>query len=154
MAKIMEWDVPVEGSIYRVTCQRRGNQYDFRLNDEPLYRLYADPEQMCEQDVRIGGKRCQVVVYEGVPDVVVDGILMGVDAAEKKAAKRRKLSCILVGILFMCVGVFAAFTYTAMTIVGQPVVGGFMSVVFGAVFFIVGMILLFSVRKKEKKYGL
>jgi hypothetical protein len=41
-----------------------------------------------------------------------------------------------------------------MTIVGQPVVGGFMSVVFGAVFFIVGMILLLSVRKKEKKYGL
>ena len=154
MAKIMEWDVPVDGTVYHVTCQRRGNQYDFKLEDEPLYRLYADPAQMCEQDVRIGGKRCQVVVYEGVPDVVVDGILMGVDATEKKNAKRRKVINIVVGILFMCVGLFAAFTYTAMTIVGQPVVGGFMSVVFGGMFFVVGIILLLSARKKENKYGM
>ena len=154
MANIMEWDVPVEGSIYHITCQRRGNQYDFKLVGEPLYRLHADPEQMCEQDVRIGGKRCQVVVYEGVPDVVVDGILMGVDAMEKKNAKRRKIVSILVGVLFVCVGLFAAFTYTAMTIVGQPVVGGFMSVVFGAMFFVVGIILLVTARKKENKYGL
>ena len=154
MAKIMEWDVPVNGTIYHITCQRRENQYDFKLEGEPLYRLHADPEQMCEQDVRIGGKRCQVVVYEGVPDVVVDGILMGVDAAEKKNAKRRKVVSILAGILFMCVGLFAAFTYTAMTIVGQPVVGGFMSVVFGAMFFVVGIILLVTARKKENKYGL
>lgn len=154
MAKIMEWEVPVDGTIYHVTCQRRGSQYDFRLDDEPLYRLYADPERMCEQDVRIGGKRCQVVVYEGVPDVVVDGILMGVDAAEKKNAKRRKVISILVGILFMCVGLFAAFTYAAMTIVGQPVVGGFISVIFGAMFFVVGIILILSTRKKENKYDL
>ena len=154
MAKIMEWDVPVEGTIYHITCQRRGNQYDFKMESEPLYRLHADPEQMCEQDVRIGGKRCQVVVYEGVPDVVVDGILMGVDAMEKKNAKRRKIVSILVGILFVCVGLFAAFTYTAMTVVGQPVVGGFMSVVFGAMFFVVGIILLVTARKKENKYGL
>jgi hypothetical protein len=153
MAKIMEWDVPVEGTIYHITCQRRGNQYDFKMEGEPLYRLHADPEQMCEQDVRIGGKRCQVVVYEGVPDVVVDGILMGVDAMEKKNAKRRKIVSILVGVLFVCVGLFAAFTYTAMTVVGQPVVGGFMSVVFGAMFFVVGIILLISARKKENKYG-
>ena len=154
MAKIMEWDVPVNGTIYHITCQRRENQYDFKLEGEPLYRLHADPEQMCEQDVRIGGKRCQVVVYEGVPDVVVDGILMGVDAMEKKNAKRRKIVSILVGVLFVCVGLFAAFTYTAMTIVGQPVVGGFMSVVFGAMFFVVGIILLVTARKKENKYGL
>ena len=154
MAKIMEWDVPVDGTVHHVTCQRRGNQYDFKLDDEPLYRLYADSEQMCEQDVRIGGKRCQVVVYEGMPDVVVDGILMGVDAAEKKNAKRRKIISVLVGILFMCVGLFAAFTYTAMTVTGQPVVGGVMSVVFGALFFVVGMILLITARKKENKYSL
>ena len=154
MAKIMEWDVPVKDTVYHVTCQRRGNQYDFKLDDEPLCRLYADPEQMCEQDVRIGDKRCQVVVYEGVPDVVVDGILMGVDAAEKKNANRRKVISILVGILFMCVGLFAGFTYTAMTITGQSVVGGFMSVVFGALFFVVGIILLLSARKRDNKYGL
>ena len=95
-----------------------------------------------------------MVVYEGVPDVVVDGILMGVDAMEKKNAKRRKIVSILVGILFVCVGLFAAFTYTAMTVVGQPVVGGFMSVVFGAMFFVLGIILLVTARKKENKYGL
>lgn len=154
MAKIMEWNVPIEGSVYCITCQRRGNQYDFKLDDEPLYRLHADPEEMCEQDVIIGGKRCQVVVYEGVPDVVVDGILMGVDAAEKKNAKRRKVISILAGILFMCVGLFAAFTYTAMTVTDQPVVGGFMSVVFGAMFFAVGVVMLLSARKKKNKYDL
>ena len=42
----------------------------------------------------------------------------------------------------MCVGLFAACTYAAMTVTGQPVVGGFMSVVFGALFFVVGIILL------------
>lgn len=154
MAKLMEWEVPVDGTVYHITCQRRGNQFDFKLDEEPLYRLYADPEQMCEQDVRIGGKRCQVVVYEGVPDVVVDGILMGVDAAEKKSARRRKIISIMVGILFMCVGLFAAFSYTAMTVVGQPVVGGVMSLIFGAMFFVVGIVLLLTARKKNNKYDL
>lgn len=154
MAKLMEWEVPVDGTVYHITCQRRGNQFDFKLDEEPLYRLYADPEQMCEQDVRIGGKRCQVVVYEGVPDVVVDGILMGVDAAEKKSARRRKIISIMVGILFMCVGLFAAFSYTAMTVVGQPVVGGVMSLIFGAMFFVVGIVLLRTARKKNNKYDL
>lgn len=154
MAKLMEWEVPVDGTVYHITCQRRGNQFDFKLNEEPLYRLYADPEQMCEQDVRIGGKRCQVVVYEGVPDVVVDGILMGVDAAEKKSARRREIISIMVGILLMCVGLFAAFSYTAMTVVGQPVVGGVMSLIFGAMFFVVGLVLLLTARKKNNKYDL
>lgn len=154
MAKILEWDVPVNGTTYHITCQRRGNQYDFKMDGESLYRLYAEPDQMSEQNVYIGGKRCQVVVYEGVPDVVVDGILMGVDAAEKKNAKRRMLISIVLGILFIGVGLFSAFTYTAMTVTGQPVVGGVMSLVFGMLFFVVGIILLLSTRKKENKYGL
>ena len=153
MAKTYSWDVPVNGTAYQITCQQRGSQYDFTLDGEPLYRLYAEPEQMSEQNVYVGGKRCQVVVYEGIPDVVVDGILMGVDAAEKKNAKRRKLISILLGIVFIGVGLFAAFTYTAMTVTGQPVVGGVMSLVFGVMFFVVGMILIFSTRKKENNYG-
>ena len=153
MAKMHSWEVPVNGTVYHISCQRHGNQYDFTMDGESLYRLHAEPEQMSEQNVIIGGKRCQVVVYEGVPDVVVDGILMGVDAAEKKSAKRRKLVSILVGILFIGIGLFAAFTYTAMTVTGQTVVGGVMSLFFGVMFFVVGIVLLVSTRKKGNKYG-
>ncbi len=151
MAKVNSWEVPINGTVYHITCEVRGHQYDFQLDGEHLQRIQGSEEEMQERDVIIGGKRCQVVVYYGVPDVVVDGILMGVEAADRRAEKRRRVTSLLLGILLVCVGTFAVFSYAVMTLAGQSVTGGVFSAVFGLVFAGAGVWLLLSLRVKDAK---
>lgn len=146
MAKVHEWEVPVDGTVYHISCQERGNQYDFRLDGEHLQRLIAGSDEMREQNVTIGGKRCQLVVYDGVPDVAVDGILVGVDAAERRAEKRRRLTSILLGILLVCLGTLAVFSYALMTLAGQTFFGGVFPLIFGIAFAAAGVWLLLRSR--------
>ncbi len=153
MAKKQEWEVPVNGKLYHVTCESRGNQFDFLLDGELLQRVWGSADEMHEQDVRIGGKVCQVAVYYGVPDVVVDGILMGVEAAERRNEKRRRQFALILGILLMCVGTFAVFSFTAMTLAGQSVTGGVFSLVFGMFFAGAGVWLLLRQRGKGGNEG-
>ena len=154
MAKNYSWDVTINETDYHIDCQRRGTQFDFKVDGEYLYRLHANPEQIVEQNVVIGGKRCQVAVYDGIPDVIVDGIMTGVEAREEKNDRSRKIICVVGGLLLICIGLFASFSYAAMTITGTPVLGGAMAAVFGALFIIAGVVLVLSARKKKNQYGL
>lgn len=153
MAKNYSWDLTINEKDYHIDCQRRGTQFDFRLDGEYLYRLHAEPQQMIEQNVLIGGKRCQVAVYYGDPDVIVDGVMTGVEAKEKKNAKNSKFLCAIGGIFLICVGLFAAFSYIAMTVAGVSVLGGPMSAVFGGVFVVLGIIMLLRAIKKENNFA-
>lgn len=154
MAKNYSWKVSIEGSDYQIDCQRRGTQFDFKVDGEYLYRLHAHSEQIVEQNVMIGGKRCQVAVYDGIPDVIVDGIMTGVEARDEKSAKSRRIMSVVGGILLILVGLFASFSYAAMTIAGTAVLGGAMTAVFGALFIVAGIILVLSARKQKIQYGL
>lgn len=153
MAKNYSWEITISETDYHIACQQRGMQFDFCVDGEFLCCLHAKPDQITEQNVIIGGKCCQVAAYEGVPDVIVDGILTGVEAKEKKNAKKRRILGALGGVFLICIGLFVVFSYVTMTMADVSVVGGAMSAVFGGVFFVVGIILLLSARKKENKYG-
>lgn len=149
MSKNYEWDVPVDGEIYHVSCRISRNKYDFYQDNNHVGRIWGDDTEMREQDVTIGGKRCQIVVYDGIPDICVDGILQGAVEEERKKEKMHRIAYLVLGILLVCFGMVSMLSFTLLTLAGQAVFGGVFAPVFGLGFVAAGVWLLLSVKNRK-----
>ena len=147
------WQIDVDGQAHEVRCTQQKTLFDVYVDGELVTRV---PRQMrnsdedSEYDLRIGGKRCQFVVYDGEPDVAVDGILQGVEEEMHRKEVRNRLLLFFGGIFVTLISSLAVFLWNVFRIAGQPIFGGYVSLVF-ILFFVVGGILMVAFSLKKKK---
>lgn len=156
MEKQLKWDVIVDGEEYTVQCVTQKTLFEVYVDGEVAIRVprkMKNDDTDSEYDLRIGGKRCQFVVYDGVPDVCVDGILLGVQREMDEKAKRNRWLMVLGGIFSIITSSYATFLWVIYEIGGNPIFGGVLSLIFIQIFFFGGIALvLAALRKKKREY--
>ena len=80
MAKDAIWNIRVDGIRHEILARDRGNGFDIYVDEEFRYNIRSDINLDIEEDLTVGSKRCRMVVYRGVPDLAVDGILLDAEA--------------------------------------------------------------------------
>lgn len=149
MKKELFWLVKVEGSRHEVTCEDKGNSFDVYVDGEFRFNIRSDINLDIEEDLTVGSKRCRMVVYRGVPDLAVDGILMDAEAQIRRQEKRSKILTIVSGIGITLLGLFAMWMWTAMELSGQDFYFGAFGPIFAALVSLVGVVLtIYGIRKK------
>lgn len=149
MSKEYVWNIRVEGTRHEVCLKDRGNCFDVYVDEEFRYPIRSDINLDVEEDLTIGGKRCRVVVYRGVPDLAVDGILLNAQADIVRADRRSRILAVLAGILMMVIATVAIWAWTFIYASGQTHFGGIIGPVFAAAMFAAGVWLVVrTVRKK------
>ena len=149
MAKEFTWDLRVEGTRHEVLARDRGNSFDIYVDEEFRFNVRSDLNLDIEEDLSVGSKRCRIVVYRGVPDLAVDGILMNAEAQLLKNDRRNKRLTIFGGLLLMVLGVIAMWAWTIIYAGGETHFGGFMGPVFAALSFGAGIALVIYTMKKR-----
>ncbi len=142
------WLVKVDGVRHEVRAQDRGNSFDVYVDEGFRFNIKSDLNLNVEEDLTVGSKRCRFVVYEGIPDLSVDGILLNADAAIVRSEKRGKLLTLTGGIVMILVGLFAFYNWMALTAVGEAYFGGIFAPIFSLGFTGVGIWLVIQSRKK------
>ena len=149
MAKEFTWDQRVDGTRHEVLARDRGNSFDIYVDEEFRFNVRSDLNLDIEEDLSVGSKRCRIVVYRGVPDLAVDGILMNAEAQLLKNDRRNKRLTIFGGLLLMVLGVIAMWAWTIIYAGGETHFGGFMGPVFAALSFGAGVALVIYTMKKR-----
>ena len=139
MAKDGIWNIRVDGTRHEILARDKGNSFEVR----------SDINLDIEEDLTVGSKRCRIVVYRGVPDLAVDGILMNAEAQLVKEERRSRLLTILAGVFLMGLGVLAIWAWTLIYASGETHFGGFMGPVFAAAAFAAGVWLIIRTVKKR-----
>ena len=149
MAKEYLWNIRVNGIRHEVLARDRGNSFDIYVDEEFRFNVRSDINLDIEEDLSVGSKRCRIVVYRGVPDLAVDGILMNAEAQLLKNDRRNKRLTIFGGLLLMVLGVIAMWAWTIIYAGGETHFGGFMGPVFAALSFGAGIALVIYTMKKR-----
>ena len=155
MGKNLKWEIEIDGKDYLVHCVPQSSLFDVYVNEELAIRV---PRKMkhddsdSEYDLTVGGKRCQFVVYDGKPDLCVDGILIGaqreLDYLEQRSRRRR----LFAGMGLIAASTYAIFLWFVYQMAGEPFFGGYVALILFFVLIIVGIGLLLSVLKKKIEY--
>ena len=150
--KNLAWDVQVEGNNYLVQCVDKGNKYELYLDEEPLTTVWKKHEirEDIEQDIRIAGKKCQFVVYDGEPDISVDGILLHAEEEYLYTLRKNRRYDILTGFLMTTVGILAILSFVALKQGGEEILGGWLALVAAIGFTVFGLISLVMAFRKIK----
>jgi len=149
MGKNYSWTVRVEGTRHEVEARDKGNSFNIFVDDEFRYAIRSDINLDIEEDLSIGGKRCRMVVYRGVPDLAVDGILLNADAELVRKEKQSRNLTLLAGVFLIVLGIVAAWAWTIIYANGETHFGGFMGVVFAAAAFFAGVWLITRTLRKR-----
>ena len=153
MAKDLKWNVMIDGGEHLVSCAPQTSLFDVYVDGELAIRV---PRKMkhddsdSEYDLIIAGKLCQFVVYDGKPDLCVDGILIGaqreLDRLEQRSRRRR----LFAGMGLILASTYCIFLWFIYELAGSPFFGGRIALVLFFVLIIVGIWLLLSVLKKKE----
>jgi hypothetical protein len=149
MAKDAIWNIRVDGTRHEILARDKGNSFDIYVDDEFRFNVRSDINLDIEEDLTVGSKRCRVVVYRGVPDLAVDGILVNAEADILKAEQRNRRLTILAGMLMMLLGMVAAWAWTIIYAGGESHFGGVGGIIFAAVMFLAGFLLVVHTLKKR-----
>ena len=154
MKKKLNWKVTVDGEKHIVRCVPYKTVFDVFVDDELAIRVPRRNEEGTdmEEDVRIGSKVCRFVVYDGEPDLAVDGILQGMERELQRRDLRYRLLMIFGGLAAAAMSAFAAFLWFVYEAAGDPIFGGYVTLVFIAIFGLCGLMLLFFGLKPKKRY--
>ena len=150
MAKDGIWHIRVDGTRHEIIARDKGNSFDIYVDDEFRFKIRSDINLDIEEDLTVGSKRCRVVVYRGVPDLAVDGILMSVEAQIRKAERRNRRFAITAGILMMLLSVVAIWAWTMIYASGETHFGGVGGPIFAAAMFAAGVWLVIRTVKKRE----
>lgn len=149
MAKDASWSIRVDGTRHEILAKDRGNGFDIYVDDEFRYMIRSDINLDIEEDLSIGTKRCRMVVYRGVPDLAVDGILQNAEAAVVKQERRNRRLTIFCGIGLVLLGLFAMWMYIALTASGEDFYFGAFGIIFAMFVSAAGVVLtVYGIRKK------
>lgn len=147
------WKIDIDGEVYEVTCIPQKTLFDVYVDGDlsiKVPRQMKNSDEDSEYDFKIGSKWCRFVVYDGVPDVAVDGVLQGVEEDMRRKELRNKLLLFFGGIAVTLVSSFAVFLWYAFQVAGEPIFGGYVSLVF-ILFFVVGGVLMVGASLKKKR---
>lgn len=148
------WKIDIDGRVHEVRCVMQKTLYDVYVDGElsiraPRQLVRCDEDS--EYDIRIGGKLCQFVVYDGVPDVAVDGILQGAEEEMRRRERTNRWLLFFGGIAVTLVSSFAVFLWYVFQ-AGEPVPGGYLSLACMLVFVAGGIAMVITSLKKKKEY--
>ena len=150
MAKDSIWNIRVEGTRHEIEARDKGNSFDVYVDDQFRFSVRSDINLDIEEDLTVGSKRCRIVVYRGVPDLAVDGILMDAEAELRKLERRNRILTVLSGIVLVILGLFAMWMWIAMEISGQDFYFGAFGPIFAVLVSVVGVVLtIYGLRKKD-----
>lgn len=149
MAKEFIWNLRVEGTRHEVLAKDRGNGFDVYVDDEFRFTVRSDINLDIEEDLTVGSKRCRIVVYRGVPDLAVDGILMNAEAELLKEERRNRRLTIAAGLLLVVLGMFAMWMHLIMTMSGQKFYFGAFGPIFAVLVSAAGVVLTIHGLKKK-----
>ena len=156
MEKKNQWQVTVGDKVYDVNCVTMKTLFEVYVDGElalTVPRKMKNDDSDSEYDIRIGGKRCQFVLYDGVPDLSVDGILLGEEDLMRRQEIRNRWLKVLGGMLCIISSSYATFLWFVFKAAGNPIFGGVVSLIFIQIFFFGGIALMLSaVRRKKKQY--
>ena len=148
----LKWDVTVDGEEYAVTCVTQKKLFEVYVDGEVMIRVprkMKNDDTDSEYDLRIGGKRCQFVIYDGKPDLCVDGILLGAQAELDYLDRRSRRRRLFAGMGLIAASTYAIFLWFVYELAGQPFFGGYIALFLFFALIIVGIGLLLSVLKKK-----
>ena len=143
------WNIRVDGTRHEVYAEDKGNSFDIFVDGEFRYNVRSDINLDIEEDLTVGSKRCRIAIYRGVPDLIVDGILLNADAEIVRKEKQERRLTIAAGILLVVLGIFAMWMYMAMSVSGQDFYFGAFGPIFAILVSAAGVVLtLYGLRKK------
>ena len=149
MAKDHLWNIRVDGTRHEILARDKGNGFDVYVDEEFRFHVRSDINLDIEEDLTVGSKRCRIVVYRGVPDLAVDGILLDAEAQLLKEAKRNRMLTILSGIGLAFLGLFAMWMWILMIVSGTEFYFGAFAPIFAVLVSLVGVVLtVYGIRKK------
>ena len=149
MAKDHIWNIRVDGTRHEILARDKGNGFDIYVDDQFRFNIRSDISLDIEEDLSVGSKRCRIVVYRGVPDLAVDGILLDAEAQILKEARRSRRLTIFSGLLLVVLGLFAMCMWFAMSLSGQFFYFGVFAPIFAILVSAAGVALtIFGLRKK------
>ena len=148
------WNVSVDGEEYTVRCVPFKTVYDVYVDDELEARVPRKKDDRCdfEENIKIGRKICQFVVYDGEPDFAVDGVLQGYEEMQRRKELRNRLLLFFGGIFVTLISSFAIFLWYGFSISDSPIFGGNLSLIFMLFFVIGGMVMVAASLKRKKTY--
>ena len=114
MAKEYTW--AVDG--HRITATFKINKYVIHVDDDHVTNVYRLPAKQMrfgmEESVTILGKTCLFIVWDEIPDLVIDGKMVrrGVDYTKAKESRRRNMIAIYTAIaVFGLIDLLGVFLY-------------------------------------------
>lgn len=144
------WNIRVDGTRHEVYVQDKGNSFDVFVDDEFRFNVRSDINLDIEEDLTVGSKRCRIAIYRGVPDLIVDGILLNADAELVRKERNEKRLTILGAVFLMLLGTFALGVWVVLQLAGTWHIGGALVPVFALLFCAAGVMLLVrALRKRE-----
>ena len=148
MEKEFYGNVSVEGRDYQVSCTDKGNRFALYVDGQFRRDVPIDRELDREEDLMLGNKCCRFVVYGGVPDLAVDGILLNAEAELLRQEKKERRNGLLTGIFLLFMGAAALYTWTMMEALGENYPGRFLIPVFALGFLAGGIWKVLKSRKQ------
>lgn len=153
LAKDLKWNVIIDGTEHLVSCVPQTSLFDVYVDEELAIRV---PRKMkhddsdSEYDLTVAGKLCQFVVYDGKPDLCVDGILLGaqreLDRLELRSHRRR----LFAGMGLILASTYCIFLWFIYELAGTPFFGGYVALALFCALVVVGICLLLSLLKKKE----
>ena len=149
------WKAEIDGAVHEIRCVPQTSLFDVYVNEElaiKVPRKLKHDDSDSEYDLTIGGKRCQFVVYDGKPDLCVDGILLGVEEEMARKDHRNRLVKIFGGAALILVCTYAAFMWYVFETVGEPIFGGIFGLLGILIFMAGGFWMVISGLRKKKLF--
>lgn len=154
MKKNYQWKVTVDGENHLVRCVPYKTVFDVYVDDELAIRMPRRNEEGTdmEEEIRVGSKVCRFVVYDGQPDLAVDGVLQGAENELRRRDLRYRLLMVIGGFFAAAMSSFAGFLWFVYEAAGQPIFGGYITLTFIGIFGLCGLILMVFGLKPKKRY--
>ena len=149
-----KWKVKVDGENHIVRCNAFKTVFDVYVDDELIQRVGRDDSDGLdtEYDVEVAGKRCQLVLYGGELDLVVDGILVGAQTLMNRRRLRNRIGLVIAGLAASLSSAWAAVMWYIYETIGDPMFGGVTTLIFIMLFGLCGLWLIFCGLKPKKRY--
>ena len=149
-----KWKVIVDGGKHIVRCNPFKTVFDVYVDDDLVAHIGRDDSDGLdtEYEIQIAGKKCQLALYGGELDLVVDGILQGAQREMKRKEWRGRILLVLGGLAASLASAWAAMMWYIYETIGDPIFGGIVTLIFIMIFGFCGLLMIFFGLKPKKSY--
>lgn len=120
MAQEYVWNAEINGISYKVECVISNNRYILFVNDDNVATFYRKMfRNSVDKPLQIGGQQCRFVVWNELPDLVVDGKLLTRNCDYQPTKRQRGKVSFMCGIGMTVIAVLAILAYVILTLAGE-----------------------------------